>query len=39
MSTPFVHDLSLEIGTVFGLPLYWYGAIYTVGVLGVVGWF
>jgi phosphatidylglycerol:prolipoprotein diacylglycerol transferase len=39
MSTPFVHNLSLEIGTVFGLPLYWYGAIYTVGFLGVFGWF
>ena len=39
MSTPFVHDFSLEIGTVFGLPLYWYGAIYTVGFLGVFGWF
>jgi phosphatidylglycerol:prolipoprotein diacylglycerol transferase len=39
MSTPFVHDFSLEIGTVFGLPTYWYGAIYTVGFLGVFGWF
>ena len=39
MTTPFVHDFSLEIGTVFGLPLYWYGAIYTVGFLGVFGWF
>jgi len=39
MSTPFVHDLSLEIGMVFGLPVYWYGAIYTVGFLGVFGWF
>jgi phosphatidylglycerol:prolipoprotein diacylglycerol transferase len=39
MSTPFVHDFSLEIGTVFGLPVYWYGAIYTVGFLGVLGWF
>jgi phosphatidylglycerol:prolipoprotein diacylglycerol transferase len=39
MSTPYVHDLSLEIGTVFGLPVYWYGAIYTLGFLGVFGWF
>jgi phosphatidylglycerol:prolipoprotein diacylglycerol transferase len=39
MSTPFVHNLSLDIATVFGLPLYWYGAIYTVGFLGVFGWF
>ena len=39
MTTPFVHDFGLEIGHVFGLPLYWYGAIYTVGFLGVFGWF
>jgi len=39
MSTPYVHDLSLEIGTVLGLPVYWYGAIYTIGFLGVMGWF
>jgi phosphatidylglycerol:prolipoprotein diacylglycerol transferase len=39
MSTPFVHDFSLEIGRLFGLPLYWYGAIYTVGFLGVFAWF
>ena len=39
MATPFVHDLRLEIGHVLGLPLYWYGAIYTVGFLGVFLWF
>ena len=39
MATPFVHNFSLEIGTVFGLPVYWYGAIYTVVFLGVLGWF
>ncbi len=39
MATPYVHNLSLEIGHVFGLPVYWYGAIYTVGFLGVFGWF
>jgi len=39
MATPFVHDLRLEIGHVFGLPLYWYGAIYTLGFLGVFVWF
>lgn len=39
MATPFVHDFRLEIGTVFGLPVYWYGAIYTVGFLGVFLWF
>jgi phosphatidylglycerol:prolipoprotein diacylglycerol transferase len=39
MTTPFVHNFDLEIGTIFGLPVYWYGAIYTVGFLGVFGWF
>jgi phosphatidylglycerol:prolipoprotein diacylglycerol transferase len=39
MSTGIVHNLSLEIGHVFGLPVYWYGAVYTLGFLGVFGWF
>lgn len=39
MTTPFVHDFRLEIGHVFGLPVYWYGAIYTIGFVGVFLWF
>ena len=39
MTTPFVHDFRPEIGHVFGLPVYWYGAIYTIGFLGVFLWF
>ena len=39
MQKPFIHDFDLAIGTVFGLPVYWYGAVYTVGFLGVFGWF
>lgn len=35
----FVYNFDLEIGRLFGTPLYWYGAIYTVGFLGVFGWF
>lgn len=39
MQKPFIHDLDLAIGTVFGLPVYWYGAVYTLGFLGVFAWF
>lgn len=39
MATGIVHDFRLEIGQVFGLPVYWYGAVYTVGFLAVFGWF
>lgn len=39
MATPFVHDFDVEIGTVFGLPVYWYGAVYTLGFVGVFAWF
>ncbi len=39
MSSGIVHDFRLEIGHVFGLPVYWYGAVYTVGFLAVFGWF
>ena len=38
MSTPYVHNLSLEIGTVLGFPVYWYGAVYTVGFGDDVRW-
>ncbi len=39
MPTPFVHNISLEIGHIFGLPIYWYGAVYSIGFLGVFSWF
>ena len=39
MSPGIVHDLPLEIGHVFGLPIYWYGAVYSIGFLGVFAWF
>jgi prolipoprotein diacylglyceryl transferase len=39
LTTPFVHDFDLAIGRVFGLPVYWYGAVYTLGFLGVFAWF
>jgi len=38
MSGHFVHHFDLEIGRVFGLPVYWYGAVYTVGFLGIFLW-
>jgi phosphatidylglycerol:prolipoprotein diacylglycerol transferase len=34
-----VHDYNLAIGEIFGVSLYWYGAVYTVGFLGVFLWF
>jgi phosphatidylglycerol:prolipoprotein diacylglycerol transferase len=39
VTIPLVHNFDLEIGHVFGLPVYWYGAVYTIGFLGVFGWF
>jgi phosphatidylglycerol:prolipoprotein diacylglycerol transferase len=39
MSSGFTHDFDKVIAHVFGLPLCWYGAVYTVGFLGVFGWF
>ena len=39
MSTGIVHNFDLEIARVFGLPIYWYGAVYTAGFLGVFAWF
>ncbi|MEJ1161131.1 prolipoprotein diacylglyceryl transferase [Prosthecomicrobium sp. N25] len=39
MTNGIVHDFDLEIGRVMGLPIYWYGAVYTVGFLGVFAWF
>ncbi|MCP4380107.1 MAG: prolipoprotein diacylglyceryl transferase [Hyphomicrobiales bacterium] len=36
---PVVHDFNLEIGSLFGVTVYWYGAVYTLGFLGVLGWF
>lgn len=35
----FIHDFDGTIAEVFGLTLYWYGAAYTFGFLGVFGWF
>jgi len=34
-----VYNFNLEIGRIFGVPIYWYGAVYTVGFLGVFLWF
>lgn len=39
MANGIPHTFDLEIGRVFGVPIYWYGAIYTIGFLGVFGWF
>ncbi|MEN8196292.1 MAG: prolipoprotein diacylglyceryl transferase, partial [Pseudomonadota bacterium] len=39
MSDGFTHDFDKAIGSVFGLPIYWYGAAYTLGFLGVFVWF
>ncbi len=33
-----VHDFDLAIGQVFGLTLYWYGAVYSVGFVGIFAW-
>ena len=34
-----IHDFDLAFARPFGLPLYWYGAVYTVGFLGIFAWF
>jgi phosphatidylglycerol:prolipoprotein diacylglycerol transferase len=39
MSDGFTHDFDKAITEVFGLPIYWYGAAYTLGFLGVLIWF
>lgn len=39
MPDGFTHDFDPAIAQVFGLHLYWYGAVYTVGFLGIFGWF
>lgn len=38
MSEGFKHEMSLEIGRFLGLPIYWYGAVYTIGFVGIFGW-
>jgi phosphatidylglycerol:prolipoprotein diacylglycerol transferase len=39
MADGFTHDFDKAITAVFGLPVYWYGAAYTLGFLGVFAWF
>jgi len=39
MQGGFIHDFDRAIGSVFGLPVYWYGAAYSIGFLGVFFWF
>ncbi len=34
-----IHDFDLAFARPFGLPLYWYGAVYTVGFAGIFAWF
>src|SRR5579871_6755376 len=34
-----VYHFDLEIGRILGVPIYWYGAVYTFGFLGVFLWF
>jgi len=34
-----IHDFDLQIGHILGMNLYWYGAVYSVGFLGVLIWF
>jgi phosphatidylglycerol:prolipoprotein diacylglycerol transferase len=34
----FSHDFDLEIGRVLGLPVYWYGAVYTIGFVSTFFW-
>ncbi len=34
-----IHDFDLAFAHIFGLPLYWYGAVYTIGFLGIFIWF
>jgi phosphatidylglycerol:prolipoprotein diacylglycerol transferase len=38
MDTGFRHDFDLAFGHIFGVPLYWYGAVYTVGFAGIFLW-
>lgn len=38
MQTYFTYDLNPAIGQFFGLTIYWYGAVYTIGFLGLLGW-
>lgn len=38
MEGGFLHDFDLAFGHVFGVPLYWYGAVYTVGFAGIFLW-
>lgn len=38
MSGPFIHDIDPVIGQIGGLYLWWYGASYTLGFLGVFHW-
>lgn len=39
MQSHFIHDFDAAIGSVFGLPVYWYGAAYSLGFIGVSIWF
>lgn len=39
MSDGFTHDFDKAILEILGLPIYWYGAAYTLGFLGVFVWF
>ncbi len=34
----FYHNLDLEIGRVLGLPIYWYGSVYTIGFVIMFLW-
>lgn len=38
MENRFVHHLDPAIGQVFGHAVYWYGAVYTVGFVGIFVW-
>ena len=38
MDQYFIHDFDLEIGRLLGMPVYWYGAVYTVGFVGTFLW-
>jgi len=38
MNEYFVHDYSQEMGRIFGTPVYWYGAVYTIGFVGIFLW-
>jgi phosphatidylglycerol:prolipoprotein diacylglycerol transferase len=39
MQNHFIHDFDASIGSIFGLPVYWYGAAYSLGFIGVFLWF